>query len=67
MRIISNEKQKDNLAKLLYDFCKIIFAVAVVGSFAQPEKFNVYVIFIGILTSFAFFIFANYIDKKQIK
>ncbi len=62
-----NEKQKDNSAKLLYDFCKIIFAIAIVSPIVQPEKFNKIIFAVGIIVSFIFYIFAYLLDKKQIK
>lgn len=67
MKIIQNEKQKDNLAKLLYDFCKIIFAIVVVGPIVQPEKFNLFLFLFGITVSLFFLIFAYKMDKRQIQ
>lgn len=60
-----NIKQKENTAKLFYDFCKIIFAVAIVGPVVQPEKFDAYRLIAGIIASIAFYIFAYLIDKMK--
>ena len=64
MRIIRTEKQKDNLAKYLYDISKILAAVAVIGPFVNPEKINKITFIFGIAFTIIIFIFASIIDSK---
>jgi len=66
MGIINTEKQKDNLAKYLYDISKIIFAVAVVSPFAKPENIDKYTLIVGISVSLMFFITASFIDREKV-
>lgn len=37
MRILHNEKQKDNVAKFFWDAAKIALAALVLGPIAKPE------------------------------
>lgn len=67
MSLLKNEKQKDNLAKFLYDIAKIIIAIIVVSPIVQPEKFDMNVFVAGFVVSFLFFIFAYFLDQKQIE
>lgn len=62
VQLIRTEKQKDNLAKYLYDISKIVFAVAVIGPIAKPESINKYVLIFGLSAAIIFFIFASIID-----
>ena len=65
MRIISNEKQRDNIAKYLYDISKICFAVAVIGPFTEPEVVNKITFGGGVIVTLIFFIFAMILDSKK--
>lgn len=65
--MLRNEKQKDNLAKFLYDIAKIIIAIIVISPIVQPEKFDMNVFAVGFIVAFLFFIFAYFLDQKQIK
>jgi len=56
MKLVSNEKQKDNLANVLYDVAKIIIAIMVIGPIAKPESFNRIAFITGVLVSIAFII-----------
>ena len=49
MRIIRNDKQKDNLAKVFWDIGKVLFAVMVVGPFAKASEVSLSAILIGLL------------------
>ena len=49
MRIIRNDKQKDNLAKVFWDMGKVLFAVMVVGPFAKASEVSFSAILIGLL------------------
>ena len=48
MRIIRNEKQKDNLAKLFWDMGKIVMAILVLSPLANPE-IDTPVMIVGVL------------------
>ncbi|MBW8051500.1 MAG: hypothetical protein FVQ77_14410 [Cytophagales bacterium] len=67
MRVIRTGKQKDNLAKYLYDVSKIIFAVVVIGPFVKPESINIYVFLFGLSATIIFYIFASRIDMIKFK
>jgi len=62
-----NEKQKDNVAKFLYDLVKIIFAITVIGPIAKPEEFNTLKFILCVMVCVILFVFAYYLDKKQLK
>ena len=49
MRIIRNDKQKDNLAKVFWDMGKVLFAVMVIGPFAKASAVSRRAILIGLL------------------
>ena len=49
MKILRNEKQKDNLAKFFWDDAKIALAALVIGPITKPETAQVWVIGAGVL------------------
>ena len=49
MRIIRNDKQKDNLAKVFWDMGKVLFAVMVISPFAKASAVSFGAILIGLL------------------
>ena len=49
MRIIRNDKQKDNLAKVFWDMRKVLFAVMVISPFAKTSEVSLRAILIGLL------------------
>ncbi|MBI2968600.1 MAG: hypothetical protein HYY40_12425 [Bacteroidetes bacterium] len=67
MRIIKTEKQKDNLAKYIYDISKVVFAVAVIGPIAKPESTDKYTLIVGVAFTIIVFIFASIIDSNKFK
>jgi len=67
MRIIKTEKQKDNIAKFLYDMAKIYFAVAVLGPFTKPEITDKYTLTAGVIATIILFLTANIMDSKKFK
>ncbi len=54
MRILRNEKQKDNLAKFFWDDAKIALAALVIGPITKPETAQIWVIGAGVLAALAF-------------
>ena len=66
MRIIRNEKQKDNLAKYSFDISKIIFAIVVISPFAKPESFDFMIVVGGFIVCLIFLIFGNLLDIKEV-
>ena len=46
------QRQRESIAKYLYDLSKIIFAAAVVGNLLAVERFNMLSFVLGGLTSF---------------
>ncbi len=62
MRLLKTEKQKDNLAKYLYDISKVVFTVAVIGPIAKPENVNKFALLFGLLASIIIFTLASIID-----
>jgi len=49
LRIIRNDKQKDNLAKVFWDMGKVLFAVMVISPFAKASAVSFRAILIGLL------------------
>ena len=49
MRIIRNDKQKENLAKVFWDMGKVLFTVMVISPFAKTSTASVGAILVGLL------------------
>ena len=49
MRIIRNDKQKDNLAKVFWDMGKVLYTVMVISPFAKASAVSLRAILIGLL------------------
>lgn len=47
-------KQRENVAKYLYDLSKIVFATTVVGNVVDQSRFNLLVLFAGGILSWVF-------------
>ena len=67
MRIIRNEKQKDNLAKFFWDDAKIALAALVIGPVARPEAIQGWVIGMGVLSTLAFAVLGYLFDGTEVK
>ncbi len=65
MPLIRTEKQKDNLAKFLYDLAKIVLAIAVIGPAVSLPVFSYAAMLGGLAVSGAAFVFAYYLDGKE--
>ncbi|HEV8717176.1 MAG TPA: DUF6722 family protein [Candidatus Binatia bacterium] len=67
MRILRNEKQKDNLAKFFWDDAKIALAALVIGPVTKPEVVQLWVIGIGVLATLAFALLGYLFDGMEVK
>lgn len=67
MRILRNEKQKDNLAKFFWDDAKIALAALVIGPVTKPEVVQLWVIGIGVLATLAFALLGCLFDGMEVK
>lgn len=65
MPLIRTEKQKDNLAKFLYDIAKIVVAIAVIGPGVSLSVFSYAAMLGGLAVAGAAFVFAYYLDGKE--
>lgn len=63
---IITEKQKDNVAKFLYDVAKITLATLVLSPFTNKESMEIWVLVIGIFVTFISFVLAFNLDKKEV-
>ncbi|MBI5750109.1 MAG: hypothetical protein HZA00_13405 [Nitrospinae bacterium] len=65
--MLETEKQKDNLAKFLYDIAKIDFAAFVVARISKFTEFTILDFIIGILATIIPIIVALILDGKEMK
>lgn len=47
-----NKRQRESLAKFLYNIATIMFATLVVGNFAFPGKFNLQSLTVGVIGTY---------------
>ena len=66
MRILRNEKQKDNMAKFFWDAAKIALAALVLGPITKPEIVQPWVIGLGVLAAFAFALLGYLFDGMEV-
>lgn len=64
---IITEKQKDNVAKFLYDVAKITLATLVLAPFTHTDPMKIWILISGICATTIFFLIAFNLDKKEIK
>jgi hypothetical protein len=67
MKIISTDKQKDNLAKVFWDMGKIIFAVLVITPLARPEVLSVGSFVAGLIVGGFSWVLGYLIDGKEVQ
>ena len=67
MRIIRTEKQKDNLAKYVWDMSKIMVTALAIAPFAQPEAVNMKVVGAGILAGILLALMGYLLDGMEIQ
>jgi hypothetical protein len=65
MPLIRTEKQKDNLAKFLYDLSKIVLVTAVIAPAVNLSVFSYMALIGGIAVAGWAFVFAYYLDGKE--
>lgn len=63
---IVTEKQKDNVAKFLYDGAKITLVTLVLSPFTNKEPMEIWVLIAGLLVTFISFVLAFNLDKKEV-
>lgn len=59
-----DKKQRENLAKIIADIGKIVFAAIVVGRFVSPGKITLMSFSVGLVFSLFCFASAIFIDKE---
>lgn len=59
-----NQKQRDNIAKYLYDISKILLAALFIAPIAAPESFKAWIFISGLVGTILWFSLAVYIDGK---
>ena len=62
-----NSKQRDELAKYLWDLSKVAFTILVVGQLARKEDFTIIGFIGGIVTTCGFALAALYLRRKKRK
>lgn len=67
MRILRNEKQKDNVAKFFWDDAKIALAALVIGPVTKPEVVQLWVIASGVLSTLAFAVLGYLFDGMEVQ
>lgn len=58
-------QQQENLAKYLYDISKLILVVAVLTPIVQPERFRLWIMISGFITTFLTFLLAYFLDGRR--
>ncbi len=61
-----NKKQKDSLAKYVYDLSKVVFTLSVVGQLIAGKEFKLWVFISGIIMTVLFFILGLTLEKEEI-
>ena len=56
------QRQRENLAKYLYDLSKIVLAAAVIGNLIAWNRFNVVTFSLGGMTEVGLFYWGYYLD-----
>lgn len=67
MRFIRTEKQRESLAKYVWDASKIFLAVMVIGPFAKPEGFSAWTFLGGVFASAGLGVLGFVLDGKEVK
>lgn len=60
-----NNKQRENLSKLLYKIAEITFAGVVIANLIPGKEFNKLSLLAGIMISFIAFLIAYWIDGRE--
>jgi hypothetical protein len=65
LKYIMNNKQRENLSKLLYKIAEITFAGVVIANLIPGKEFNKLSLLAGIMISFIAFLIAYWIDGRE--
>lgn len=60
------QRQRENIAKYLYDLSKIVFAGAVLGNFISWERFNVVTLMLGVTLSYGLAWMGYSLDGREV-
>lgn len=60
-----NQRQRESVARYLYDLSKIVFATAVVGNLVAWENFNVINLVLGGITVWVFLKWGLSLDEEK--
>ena|SRR2546426_1034317 len=66
MPLIRTQKQRDNLARFLYDMAKIVLASAVIAPVLNLSIFSYMTMLAGLVVAVASFCTAFYLDGKEV-
>lgn len=58
-----NQRQRESIAKYLYDISKVTLAVAVIGNIASKERFDVWLLGWGLFAAVMTFLGASLIES----
>jgi hypothetical protein len=67
VRVIRDEKQKDNLAKFCWDMAKIALGALVIAPIAKPEGVVASLVIAGVIATGAFGVVAYIIDGREVQ
>jgi hypothetical protein len=67
VRVIRNEKQKDNLAKFSWDMAKVSLAAPVIAPIAKPDGMGAVRVVTGVLATAAFGLLGYMIDGRKVQ
>jgi len=67
VRIIRNDKQKENLAKVCWDMGKVIFTILVITPLAKPESVDLAGIIAGVVVGMLTWILGFIVDGREVQ
>jgi hypothetical protein len=67
VRVIRNDKQKDNLAKFCWDMAKVSLGALVIAPIAKPEGVVASLVLAGVAATAAFGVLGYMIDGREVR
>lgn len=67
VRVIRNDKQKDNLAKFCWDMAKVSLGALVIAPIARPEGVVASLVVAGVVATAAFGVLGYMIDGREVQ
>jgi hypothetical protein len=67
VRVIRNDKQKDNLAKFCWDMAKISLGGLVIAPVAKPKGIVAALVIAGFVSTLAFVVLGDVIDGMEVQ